>query len=350
MAGRAVRERLAQDVGTWLTDGLISEATHGLLRERYAARGFGFAQAIKYLGISGGMLAFFGLLGLVGALAQSEGFAAFLLLAVGAGLTGAGLVLSMDARGRYGTSSKVVLLLGVVTATLGVGVALNSLELRSDQVALAVGALALPVVGYLAYRFRNLFLLILGLLGLFHWVGSWTSMFGRSGYGVEIQDPRLMCLAALAAIALGIFHERRLRPRTGRFYLAYQAVGLVYLNLSLLILTIDTGYRAERWGASPLFWMALFAAASLGQLVAGARLHNGLFTGFGVTTLCLNLYTRFFEHYWDGMHAGTFFLVGGGALFVAGAACEVLLGRMRAGAKGAAGAGGGAAGMKEGER
>src|SRR5690349_16211564 len=113
MATQALRERLARDLGGWLADGLISAETHALLARRYEARSFGLAQAVKYVGISGGVLAFFGLLGLVGAVSESLWVAAGLLCSVGVGVTVVGIRLSRDALGRYAVSSKMVLALGV---------------------------------------------------------------------------------------------------------------------------------------------------------------------------------------------------------------------------------------------
>jgi len=332
MMTQALRERLAQDVSAWLTDGLISKSTYDLLRERYDARRFGIAGAIKYVGISGGLLAFFGLLGLVGALG-GEGLGALLLLAVGGALTGAGIWLANDALARYPASSKVVLALGVVAATLGIGMVVHLVKPRAETVVFATGLLALPAVGFLAYRFHNIFLLVLGLVGFFHWVGSWTSMFGRSTYAISIEDPRLMCAAAIAALGVGVWHEVQWRERMGRFYQAYEALGLVYLNLSLLILSTFgggwTGPAFTGMRTSQLVWIGVFAAAAVGQIVAGARLHNGLFTGFGVTALAINIYTRYYEDFWERTHVGVFFLVGGLTLFGAGFGCELLLQRFR---------------------
>ena len=132
-----------------------------------------------------------------------------------------------------------------------------------------------------------------------------------------------MSVAALLAVGAGVWHEIYLRERTGRFYQAYEALGLAYLNLSLLILSIFPE------GGSQLPWVLAFAAAGIAQIVAGARLHNGLFTGFGVTALAVNLYTRYFEYFWERTHKGVFFLVGGVSLLGAGLACEILLKRIR---------------------
>jgi len=122
---------------------------------------------------------------------------------------------------------------------------------------------------------------------------------------------------------VGIYHERYMRNQTGRFFLAYETMGLIYMNLSLLILTIEGG---PRWSASGT-WIAVWAVAAIAQIVAGARLHNPLLTGFGVTAFAINLYTRYYEDFWNRLHAGVFFLLGGVSLLIAGLLLEVVLRR-----------------------
>ncbi|HET6844605.1 MAG TPA: hypothetical protein VFK06_23400 [Candidatus Angelobacter sp.] len=320
MASHAVRERLAQDLGLWLSDGLVSQETHDLLRERYDAEGFGIAKAIKYLGIAGGLVTFFGLLGLLASLSQSVGVAAVLLLGAGTALTWVGILLALDKLGRYPASSKTLLTLGVVMATLGIGAGLYATGVRDHGLIVMTGAVTVVAIGALAYRFHNTFLLILGLICLFHWVGSWTKMWGQSSYAISVQDPNLMSLVALLAVLVGICHERYLRNQWGRFFLAYETLGLIYMNLSLLILTIWT----ER-GAG--LWIAIWTGAAIAQILAGARLHNPLLTGFGVTAFAINIYTRYYENFWNRLHTGVFFLLGGISLLIAGLLLEVVLRR-----------------------
>ena len=321
----AVRERLAHDIGLWLSDGLVSKDTHDLLRQRYSSRAFGIAKAVKSLGVAGAIVAFSGMLGLASAASGSQTLVAFLLFLAGVALTMAGIYLSNDKLGRYPASSKVLLFLGVITATLGIGVAMNAVGMDSQKTIFFTGVVAIAPAGILAYRFKNSFLLYMALIAFFHWVGSWTDMYGRSTYELAIDDPRLMSFAGLAAAVLGVLHEWALRDQTGRFYQAYEVMGLIYLNLSLLILTIDPpGGRSEQ-----ALWISLWFFAGLLQIVAGALRHNSLFTGFGVTAFAINAYTRYYENFWDHMHKGLFFLLGGAALFAAGALCEVALRRLQ---------------------
>jgi len=102
-----------------------------------------------------------------------------------------------------------------------------------------------------------------------------------------------------------------------RFFAADESLGLVYLDLSLLILSID--------GPSTAAWVLLFTAATLGEILAGAMLRNPLLLGFGVTFLCIDGFTRFYETFWNSWEKATFFLAIGLLTFGCGAACELAL-------------------------
>ena len=57
-----------------------------------------------------------------------------------------------------------------------------------------------------------------------------------------------------------------------------------------------------------------------------------MLTGFGVTALAVNLFTRYFERFWDAMGKGYFFLLGGALLFLFGLGYERVARRMPCGA------------------
>ena len=94
MAGGPTKEQLQKDIAVWFADGIIEKHALDILSERYEARRFGWIGVIKYLGITGGLLAFFGIIGLVTAMTESAGFGAVVLGCVGGGLTYWGLRLA----------------------------------------------------------------------------------------------------------------------------------------------------------------------------------------------------------------------------------------------------------------
>jgi len=313
-----VRDRLLRDIAVWQSDGLITAATAATLRERYSLSRFGIGQLMRYLGIAGLIFVVCGIFGLIAAAAESPTVGGVLLLAVGGGFVAAGVSLSRDRLGRYRWSSKMVLTLGVLAASGAVAMLLYAGGLRESTIVFTGGWLVIPVFIALAYRFRITFLLVLGLIEFFHWVGSWTTMWGRSTYVFEVRDAQLMAAAAIGVIAIGVWHEQELADRTGRFFAAYESLGLVYLNMSLLILSIESRESAAGW-------IATLTVIATAQVLLGARLRNPLMIGFGVTFLFIDGFTRFYEHFWRAWEKSAFFLSLGLLTFGAGAACEFFL-------------------------
>lgn len=72
----------------------------------------------------------------------------------------------------------------------------------------------------------------------------------------------------------------------------------------------------------PLVWVLTFTAAGIAQIIVGARLHDARFTGFGIVFLAIDLYTRYYERFWDSLSLGLFFLLGGALAMAFGFACE----------------------------
>jgi hypothetical protein len=81
------------------------------------------------------------------------------------------------------------------------------------------------------------------------------------------------------------------------FHLVYQATALVYLNLPLLILSIDPPSTAA-------VYIAVFTAAALTQVVAAPGLNSQLTDGVRRDRARVHLFTRYFEHLWRKMSQG----------------------------------------------
>ncbi len=317
MVRRTVREHLRDDVSIWFMDGIIDAHARDALLERYDARRLGWIGVIKYIGIVGGLQAFLGIVGMFAAMTESLVVGAIVTALVGAAFTAWGIRLTGGVRDDYATSAKIVLTLGMVLWVGAVGLFLTTMGIEDAALALTMGVVCLPLCFVLAYRYRNTYVLILSLLGGFHWVGAWHAMVGHSTYAFALQDPKTMSLVALGAVGVGIYHERWLYPRTGRFYRVWESLGLFYLNMALLILTIAVTPTSQR-----IVWIVVFSLSGIVQIALGAAWHNGLIGGFGIVFYCINIFTRYHELFWDHIGAGWFFLLGGSVLFAVGAAVE----------------------------
>jgi hypothetical protein len=315
MTSRAVKQRLAQDVSLWQVDGFVSDEVASLLRKRYDTSGFGIGVLAKYLAVMGALIAGFGLLGFVGFVSDSLTFGAVESFFVAAALFTWGIKLAKDPLARYQQSSRAVLAIGLFALIGGGFAACVAANMELGPTLAVVGLIVVPVAILLAYVFRNSFLLVLAVLCLFHWLGSWHAMEGQSSYVLEIQDPVMMSVAAACAAAFGILQRRGKIPCPTGFDTVWLSVGLIYLNLALLILTVDSHRTA-------LPWVCAAFAAGLLQIVLGATEKSAVLVAFGVTAVGLNLFTRYFEGFWDDLDKGLFFLIGGALLFAFGAGFE----------------------------
>jgi uncharacterized membrane protein len=312
------RDLLTREITDWHQQGWIDRPLLDTLLPRYETQGRFLAALLKWLGLFALFQLGLAVLAFIALMTESAVLAALLLAGVSAGLWWFGVNLVTDPRQPHPFTGSVLVTAGLA-AVFGTFLLLN-IALNGDAdgrtiptIMLLTGALA----ALTAYRYRLRWPLLLALLLFFHGLGAWHAYGGHGSYFADIQDERLMAVIALIAIGLGVWHERVLESgplrRCAGFGGLYLIFGLLYLNLSLWFLTLFS---------SSLDWVLIFTLAGIAQIVAGARLHDARFTGFGIVFLAINLYTRFFEHFWDQLSAGAFFLIAGVLAMLLGYAFE----------------------------
>lgn len=304
-----MRERMAAEAAAWRHEGLIGEEVAAALAERYAPMpGVGrmFLRALALLAL---FLLALSVLSAIGLLVQSASpvLAGILVLALGVGSWYPGARMASDPAQRHGFTGGVLLTFGLVA--IFSGLSLIYLASGGDRYsAVFPWFMLLTSAGAFAtaYRFGLRWPQFLGLLLLFHAVGSRHGYLGHGAYFLDIQDERTMAVVALAACIFGVWHELvgeagRLRRQVGFGHL-YIVFGLLYFNLSLWILSLEH---------EALVWVLVFTAAGIAQIVAGARLKDARLIGFGIVFLAIDLYTRLFEQFWDRLSVGTILLIAG---------------------------------------
>lgn len=313
------RERLANEAATWGHLGLIDDALAQTLAQRYDARGSAGFSVLKWLGLFGVFSVAAALLGFIGALAGEAGLLpSAVLLAVAAVVAWyAGAWLAVDPAQRHPVLGSALLTVGLAVGSGALAVLCMAVGLEHAQ-GLAMGLLMVTAIAALAtaYRFCLRWPLLLGVLCFFHAVGSAHAYAGNGAYVAGIEDKPLMAVTALGVIALGVWHESVLEAgalsRQVGFGSLYLVFGLLYFNLALWFQSLEAG----------LAWVLAFTAGGIGQIVAGAALKDSRFTGFGIVFLGIDLYTRFFEHFWDRLSVGAFFAIAGLLGMGLGALCE----------------------------
>ncbi|HCK81533.1 MAG TPA: hypothetical protein PK880_04420 [Candidatus Competibacter sp.] len=316
---RAVtHDLLSREATDWHQQGVIDRPLLDLLLQRYARRGEFLTALLKWLGVFAILQLGLAVLASIAFLLQSATVATLILGAISMGLWYVGIRLATDPRRAYPHTGAILVTAGLAASfgTFVVGYIAVTGQPENPPIPtfmLLTGALGAAT----AYRYRLRWPLLLALVLFFHGLGAWHTYGGHGAYFADIQEPRLMAVIALAVAVLGVWHERQLElgplRRCVGFGGLYLIFGLLYLNLSLWFLTLPD---------EPLSWVLLFTAAAIAQIVAGARLHDARFTGFGIVFLAINLYTRYFEHFWDRLSLGAFFLIAGALAMAFGAVFE----------------------------
>lgn len=169
---------------------------------------------------------------------------------------------------------------------------------------------------------------VFGLLSLGSWFGAETGYAsGWGAYYLGMAYPLRFVLFGLALTLTSLL--LRGRPRVAAYFASTRVMGLLYLFLALWILSIwgnfegyEAWHRASHWEL--LHWSLYFAAAALACIYLGLRQDDGVLRGFGLTFLGINLYTRFFEFFWDGLHKALFFAVLAASFWLVGSRAEAI--------------------------
>ena len=113
-------------------------------------------------------------------------------------------------------------------------------------------------------------------------------------------------------------------------------MGLLYLLIALWFLSIFGNYGdIEKWQQVKqieLFhWSIVFALAAGAAIWHGLRFDNIVSHAFGITFLFINIYTRFFEYFWNELHKAIFFAILGVSLWFLGTRAQTIwnLGRAK---------------------
>jgi predicted membrane protein len=69
-------------------------------------------------------------------------------------------------------------------------------------------------------------------------------------------------------------------------------------------------------------WALLFGAVAILAVWYGLKFDDQVTRGFGLTFLFINLYTRFFEFFWDTIHKALFFAILAASFWLLGSRAE----------------------------
>lgn len=312
--GVSFKGKMAQEISDWENTGLINAQQAALLHQRYDPTPFRSTLFLKWLGLFAIFMLGMAILGFIGTVLASFSpmFSTLCLMSVSFFILYFGARLASDKAQKHPFTGQALLTAGLIGLYASLSAIYLVYEGRTYSNVYGWFMLITSAVAFFAaYYFRLRWPLLLALLMLFHGLGSMSEYWGHGAYLLDVQDPNSMAIIALFTAVFGYWHEHQLEETKlkhcsgfGHLYIIF---GLLYMNLSLWILSID--YYGDKQEA--LLWASMFGVASIGQIIAGARFKDSRFTGFGIVFLSINLYTRFYEYYWDDISRAAFFSIAG---------------------------------------
>ena len=304
-------------IAEWRRRGIISEPVADTLRESYEIASFDWKRLAKYsfwISIASAAVAITALiadeflepvlLGLFGSvyIGYSAVFAAFAIALFYLGIH------RKRVKPERVFSNEAVFLLGVLSLAVSIGFLGLELELEHVSLLFLFAAATYSLLGLI---FPSKLVWIFALLSLGGWFGAETGyLSGWGSYYLGMNYPVRFVL--FGAFLTAISHAFNMMGWRQDFFAPTRAVGLLYLFIALWLLSIfgnygdmQAWYEVRQWEL--FYWSLLFAGVSLAAIVLGVRFEDKLLRGFGLTFLFINLYTRFFEYFWDHMHKAVFF-------------------------------------------
>lgn len=224
-------------------------------------------------------------------------------------------------------SNEAIFFVGVV----GLGATIYSLGRTFDNgsghfsVLLLLAAVLYGVVGLLV---ESKLIWAFSLLSLGGWFGAETGYAsGWGAYYLGMAYPMRFVLFGSALTLACLLMKGR--PRLEAFFGVTRVFGLLYLFISLWILSIWGNYEGySSWHQASHFellhWALFFGLAAVGAIYLGLKNDDGVLRGFGLTFLILNLYTKFFEIFWDNTHKAVIFGILGLSFWLLGSKAETI--------------------------
>jgi hypothetical protein len=209
-------------------------------------------------------------------------------------------------------SNEAIIFLGTLATAASISFLGRAIDTGSGHFSLLI-LLAAIIYGILGLWVPSKLVWIFALVSLGSWMGTETGYIsGWGAYYLGMNFPLRFVLFGIALTASSAAFN--LWPLRRDFLKPTRAMGLLYLFIALWIMSIFGNYgditKWEKVQQIELFhWSLLFGLAAIASIYHGIKEDDGMTRGFGITFLFINLYTRFFEYFWDSVHKGIIFAV-----------------------------------------
>lgn len=186
--------------------------------------------------------------------------------------------------------------------------------------------LSVFVYGFLGWKLQSRLIWLFSLISLGSWFGTETGYQTRwADYFLGMNYP--LRFVAFGALLVAAYHLLKKKEWFARFTELTYVVGLLYLFLSLWMLSIfgnlgnlDTWWRVKQ--ISLFYWGIISAVVAGGFLFYGLKTKDVVAREFGITFLLIFIYTKYFEYFWEHTNKTLFFAILAGSFWLIGRKAE----------------------------
>ena len=312
---------LTETINEWETKGTISKEIADTLKNSYSIRPFDFKKLAKYsfwvaiicaITAIGAIVADEFLIDLIESFFSSSDIALCLTFALlSTGIYYAGLKRRQKHPEKI-FSNEAIIFIGVLLTATSIAYLGKALDTGSGHFSILF-LLSTVIYAGLALWFPSKLVWLFSLISLGSWFGTETGyVSGRGAYFLGMNYPLRFVL--FGGILVGASFLLKNNSKLSDFHKPTYIMGLLYLFIALWILSIFGNYGdMNSWydvKQIELFhWGLIFGLAAVGAIYYGLKQDDYTSRSFGITFLFINLYTKYFEYFWNGTHKAIFFII-----------------------------------------
>ena len=331
---REKSEFLDDTIDQWQREGLIEHQLAEKLKKSYEAKGFDWLRLAQYafwIALACGFIALGALLiddSILNALKKLYDTPDIVISLISAALAAWLYILGFRRKKKkphLRFSNEAIVLAAILFTANTIAYFGKSIGGNSANFSLLI-LISVFVYGALGFLFNSRLIWVFALLSLGAWFGTETGYLSRwNFYFLGMNYPlRFVVFGALLTTASFIM---RYFDKTRPYFQVTYLAGMVYLFVSLWFLSVFGNFASlEAWYSvkqiSLFYWAIISAVVCVGSMIYGLKNNDDIARELGITFLFLNLYTRYFEYFWDSWHKAIFFAVLAASFWLIGRKAE----------------------------
>lgn len=314
-------EFLDKMIKHWEQEEIIPEETAEKLRQTYSVKNFDWrylAQYSIYIALACGVFALGSLLidnEIIELISKIYDTPNYVISIISFGISAWMFTIGnkrRKSRPKDQFSNEALLLIGVMFIANGLAYLGKSIATDSNHYSL-IFLMAVPIYALLGYFFQSRLIWAFALFSFGAWFGTETSYLSRGNlYFLGMNYPLRFVVFGMFLTLISFFFKRF--PKQNFLFQTTYFIGLLYTFFALWLLSIFGNFKSiEDWykvdQLAILGWAVLSIGVCLITFFLGFKFKNEMAREFGATFLIINLYSRFFEYFWDSWHKALFFFI-----------------------------------------